>query len=179
MQQAVSRTPETAIKRRRTPPGSMLHRPPPISRAAPCARERRVARRHADAWVASASPDGDPHLVPLSYAWDGTHLILATVETAITTRNFRSSGAARLALGTTRDVVLIDAVLEGVVAVADATDGSWRSTPGKPIGIPVNRRARSCTSGSSPGASRCGGRRTRSRTHRHARWSMDRLMATW
>ena len=52
--------------------------------------------RHADAWVASASTDGEAHLVPLSYAWDGTHLILATDETAMTTRNIRSSGAARL-----------------------------------------------------------------------------------
>ena len=79
--------------------------------------------RHADAWIASASPDGEAHLVPLSYAWDGTHLILATGETAITTRNIRSCGAARVAFGTTRDVVLIDAVLESIVAVADATDG--------------------------------------------------------
>lgn len=77
---------------------------------------------HGDAWVASASPDGTAHLVPLSYAWDGTHLILATEETAVTTRNIRSSGAARAALGTTRDVVLIDASLESIVAVPDASD---------------------------------------------------------
>ena len=31
-----------------------------------------------DLWVASASPAGRPHLVPLSFDWDGEALLLAT-----------------------------------------------------------------------------------------------------
>jgi len=31
-----------------------------------------------DAWVASASADGAPHLVPLSFDWDGEALLVAT-----------------------------------------------------------------------------------------------------
>jgi Pyridoxamine 5'-phosphate oxidase len=77
---------------------------------------------HADAWVASASEDGRPHLVPLSYAWTGEHLVLAMEATARSTRNIRAAGGARIALGHTRDVVMIDARLDDVVAVSDAPD---------------------------------------------------------
>jgi hypothetical protein len=66
---------------------------------------------HADAWVAS-SANGVAHLVPLSYAWDGICIIVVSGETSVTTRNVRSSGRARVALGTSRDVVMIDVVLD-------------------------------------------------------------------
>jgi hypothetical protein len=56
------------------------------------------------------SPNGVAHLVPLSFAWDGEHLIIATEATALTTRNLTGARRARLALGQTRDVVMIDAV---------------------------------------------------------------------
>jgi hypothetical protein len=79
-----------------------------------------------DVWVASASADGEPYLVPLSYVWDGSRLTLATPEASPTGRNLRRSGTVRLALGPTRDVVLIDATVEAFTretvpaAVADA-----------------------------------------------------------
>jgi hypothetical protein len=65
-----------------------------------------------DAWVASADRDGNAYLVPLSFVWDGTAFTLATVESSPTGRNLRASGRVRLAIGLTRDVVLIDGTVE-------------------------------------------------------------------
>lgn len=80
----------------------------------------KLAARHADVWVASASKRGDAHLVPLSYAWHDERVILAAEPVAITPRNIGASGKARLAIGATRDVVMIDAVLEASVPVDQA-----------------------------------------------------------
>ena len=68
--------------------------------------------RDQDAWVASADADGTPYLVPLSYLWDGTTLTMATLEASPTGRNLRASGRVRLAIGQTRDVVLITGSVE-------------------------------------------------------------------
>lgn len=92
---------------------------------------RTPARRKADAlaklsqpgvdvWVATASSDGDPHLVPLSLAWDGDRVVLAGERHAVTFANLAAGGRARLAVGPERDVVMIDAVLVSMVAVDDA-----------------------------------------------------------
>lgn len=100
-----------------------------------------LAATHADVWVASASKNDIPHLVPLSFAWDGEHVILATEAAAATTRNIRKSGRARLGFGTTRDVVMVDARLirmvsdpasEPVVAARYADQADWdpRETAG-------------------------------------------------
>jgi hypothetical protein len=72
-----------------------------------------------DAWVASASASGRAHLVPLSLAWVDGRAVLAVPETSITARNLAGSGRARLAVGPTRDVVMIDAHLDRTVAVGD------------------------------------------------------------
>jgi len=79
-----------------------------------------------DVWVATASRQGRPHLVPFSLGWDGQAVLVATEADSVTVRNTRASGLARLAVGTTRDVVLIDATVKEVAiteidtAVADA-----------------------------------------------------------
>jgi general stress protein 26 len=65
-----------------------------------------------DVWVSTASADGVPHLRPLSFAWDGTTLLIATPEGSPTGRNLASSGHATMALGHTRDVVMIDGSVE-------------------------------------------------------------------
>ena len=75
----------------------------------------------ADVWVATASLTGMAHLVPLSYAWDGTCVVLAAEANALTVRNVRSSGRARLGFGPTRDVLIIDGDLERLL---DASDGA-------------------------------------------------------
>ncbi|MFE6872203.1 pyridoxamine 5'-phosphate oxidase family protein [Kitasatospora sp. NPDC057692] len=76
--------------------------------------EQRLAH-DLDVWVATASPDGTPHLVPLSFDWDGEALLLATPSGSPTGRNLAATGTVRLALGHTRDVCLI----EGAVEVLD------------------------------------------------------------
>jgi hypothetical protein len=75
----------------------------------------------ADVWVATT--DGvRPFLVPLTMAWTGERVALATEGTAPTVRNLVAYGRARLALGGTRDVVRIDAVLESTIPVGEATE---------------------------------------------------------
>jgi Pyridoxamine 5'-phosphate oxidase len=62
-----------------------------------------------DAWVATADEaTGTPYLVPLSFLWDGTALLIATSAASPTGRNLQARGMVRLSLGTTRDVVLIE-----------------------------------------------------------------------
>jgi len=72
----------------------------------------------ADVWVASAAADAGGHasayLVPLSLAWLNERIVLATEADSVTARNIISAGRARLGLGPTRDVVMIDAELEQV-----------------------------------------------------------------
>src|SRR3954468_5002103 len=94
--------------------------------AAPRARAERKADAlpklsapAADVWVASAGGD-DPYLVPLSLAWLDERVVVAVNAASRTARNVTARGAPRLALGPPRDVVMIDAVLERVVPVADA-----------------------------------------------------------
>ncbi len=65
-------------------------------------------------WVASASVTGGSsahaHLVPLSLAWIDERAVIALEPASRTARNLAEQGPARLALGPTRDVVIIDAV---------------------------------------------------------------------
>jgi Pyridoxamine 5'-phosphate oxidase len=65
-----------------------------------------------DAWVASADRDGNAYLVPLSFLWDGTRFTVTTPESSRTARNLRSAGRTRLAIGPTRDVVLVDGTVQ-------------------------------------------------------------------
>jgi hypothetical protein len=68
-----------------------------------------------------ATTDGvRPFLVPLTVAWVDERIALATEAHAPTVRNLIAHGRARLALGGTRDVVRIDAVLERTIPVAEA-----------------------------------------------------------
>jgi hypothetical protein len=71
-----------------------------------------------DVWVATASPDGQPYLVPLSLAWVEERVVIALEVSSRTAQNVITSGVARLAVGPTRDLVMIDAVLERTVDVA-------------------------------------------------------------
>jgi general stress protein 26 len=65
-----------------------------------------------DVWVATASPDGAPHLVPLSFDWDGKALLMATPTDSATGRNLAATRAVRLGLGHTRDVSMIEGKVE-------------------------------------------------------------------
>jgi hypothetical protein len=77
-----------------------------------------LASRHLDVWVATSSPAGEPHLVPVSLAWVDERVAVAVEGRSVTAHNLLATGRARLAVGPTRDVVMIDAVLERSVDVA-------------------------------------------------------------
>jgi Pyridoxamine 5'-phosphate oxidase len=86
--------------------------------ASPRSREQRRRdtehrlTRDVDVWVATASADGVPYLVPLSFYWDGEALLLATAADSPTGRNLAATRAVRLGLGETRDVSMIDGDVE-------------------------------------------------------------------
>jgi hypothetical protein len=65
-----------------------------------------------DVWVASASADGAPYLVPLSFDRDGEALLMATPTDSPTGRNPAATRALRLGLGHTRDVSRIEGDVE-------------------------------------------------------------------
>jgi hypothetical protein len=73
--------------------------------------EHRLAH-DVDLWVASTSADGAPYLVPLSFDWDGEAVLVATPADSPTGRNLATTGTARLGLGHTRDVCMIDGDVE-------------------------------------------------------------------
>lgn len=72
----------------------------------------KLAAPATDVWVATATAAAGAHLVPLTLAWIDERIVLATEAGSITARNLLSERRARLGLGPTRDVVMIDAVLE-------------------------------------------------------------------
>ncbi|WSY18000.1 pyridoxamine 5'-phosphate oxidase family protein (plasmid) [Embleya sp. NBC_00896] len=69
-----------------------------------------------DAWVSTADEHGTPYLVPLSFLWDGLTLLIATASASPTARNLLAGGKVRVALGPTRDVVLIEGTAEALPA---------------------------------------------------------------
>jgi hypothetical protein len=69
-----------------------------------------------DVWVATAD-GGQAHLVPLSLAWVDERAVIALKESSPTARNLLSSRTARLAVGPTRDVVVLDVDLEQSLAI--------------------------------------------------------------
>jgi len=65
-----------------------------------------------DVWMASASADGAPYMVPLSFDWDGQVLLMATPTDSPTGRNMAATRVVRLGLGHTRDVSMIAGEVE-------------------------------------------------------------------
>jgi general stress protein 26 len=106
--------------------------------------ERRAAalehlRSNSNLWLATASDGRGPHLIPVSYWWDGARLLTATFENSRTLRNVRVQPKVRAAIGSMGDVLMIDATA-AIMAAADidatAAEGYARasgvppSTPG-------------------------------------------------
>jgi hypothetical protein len=95
-----------------------------------------LLRTEVDCWVASADEMGNAHLVPLSQYWDGEALVIATPRSSPTATNLVRAGVARIGVGPTRDVVLVDGrVTEGVddataSAHADHAGFDARTAPG-------------------------------------------------
>jgi hypothetical protein len=72
-----------------------------------------------DLWVASADETGIAYLVPLSFWWDGSTLTISTPRASRTARNLVRAGWARVALGPTRDVVIVEGPVEAIQIGAD------------------------------------------------------------
>ncbi|MFF1693844.1 pyridoxamine 5'-phosphate oxidase family protein [Streptomyces sp. NPDC058257] len=75
------------------------------------------------------------YLIPLSFLWDGGSLLVATPDASVTGRDLRASGKARVGVGPTRDVVLIEGAVralgEGELTpeAGDASAGKTRFGP--------------------------------------------------
>jgi len=67
-----------------------------------------------DAWIATADTAGNGYLLPLSFLWDGSGVIVSTPRTSITGRNLRRGGRVRVGVGEVRDVTMIDGTAEPV-----------------------------------------------------------------
>lgn len=65
-----------------------------------------------DLWIATASADARPHLVPLSFLWSDDRILISTTVGAPTTQNLLRSYAAHITLGHTRDVVWVESELD-------------------------------------------------------------------
>ncbi|MFF8409768.1 pyridoxamine 5'-phosphate oxidase family protein [Streptomyces omiyaensis] len=83
--------------------------PAPRSRGERIGDTRVRLEKDVDLWVASRG-----HLVPLSFLWDGDAVLISTPRDSRTARNLLADGRVRLALGPTRDVVMIDGAAEPV-----------------------------------------------------------------
>jgi hypothetical protein len=76
------------------------------------AKRRSYARKRLESgfqmWLATGSDGHGAHLIPVAYVWDGSVLYTATFASSRTVANIRAHPQARVALGDTADVVMID-----------------------------------------------------------------------
>jgi hypothetical protein len=82
-----------------------------------------------DAWVSTASPDGTPYLMPLSFLWSDDTLLLSTARTNPTARNLLANPVVQLTVGEVRDVIHLTGTVE-VVEVADAEGEAFATKAG-------------------------------------------------
>jgi PPOX class probable F420-dependent enzyme len=75
----------------------MLRRMDATSLAA--ARIVRFLEREPIIWLSSVRPDGNPHLVPIWFSWDGEAVLIFSKPDAQKVRNLRARAAVMLALG--------------------------------------------------------------------------------
>ncbi|TDB80984.1 hypothetical protein E1264_33310 [Actinomadura sp. KC216] len=76
------------------------------------AERRAFARKRLESsfqmWLATGSDGHGAHLIPVALAWDGSALYTATFVKSRTVANIKGHPQARVALGDTADVVMID-----------------------------------------------------------------------
>jgi hypothetical protein len=106
--------------------------------------ERRAAAverlsSNSNLWLATASDGRGPHLIPVSYWWDGSRLTTATFENSRTLENVRARPKVRVSIGSTGDVLMVDATAT-IVAVIDidpgAAEGYARAAGNDPRSVP-------------------------------------------
>jgi hypothetical protein len=76
-----------------------------------------------DAWVSTAALDGTPYLMPLSFLWSDSTLLLSTTRTNPTARNLIANPLVQLTLGEVRDVIHVT----GTVAVVEVSDAEGKA----------------------------------------------------
>ncbi len=59
-------------------------------------------------WLSTSGPEGGPHLIPVAFVWSGSWITMATFVESRTVANLRDNPRARLAVGSTADVVILD-----------------------------------------------------------------------
>jgi general stress protein 26 len=117
----------------------MTNQPP--ARSLPQRRAAAIEhlRSNANLWLATASDGRGPHLIPASYWWDGARLTTATFKDSRTLTNVQAQPKVRVSLGSTSDVLMIDATAT-IVPVADidaaAADGYARASRNDPRSVP-------------------------------------------
>jgi general stress protein 26 len=95
-------------------------------------------RSNSNLWLATASDGRGPHLIPVSYWWDGARLTTATSENSRTARNIRAQPKVRAALGSTGDVLIIDATAAVVPwdDIDETTGEGYAQASGVPRSMP-------------------------------------------
>ena len=78
----------------------------------------RLARSH-DYWLASASHDGEPHLMPVWAVWMGDALWFSCGNDSRKTRNLRADGRCSLATDDAAAPVVVQGVAEVVSDIAE------------------------------------------------------------
>ena len=97
----------------------MTTAPPPRPLAQRVVDTQRLLETTVDAWVATADPaSGRPWMVPLSFAWTGSTIVLGTAADSRTALNAAAQPWVRLGVGAVRDVVLIHGTA-ATVSMAD------------------------------------------------------------
>ena len=81
----------------------------------------KLAETGADVWVSTCSSEGDPYLVPLSLAWLDDRVVIAAEFTSRTVRNLEANRRARLGVGPTRDVVVLDVEVERIEVAGESS----------------------------------------------------------
>jgi Pyridoxamine 5'-phosphate oxidase len=82
-----------------------------------------LLRSNGDAWLATASAGGRPHLIAVSTWWDGDLVTIATLTGSRTGRNLAAARTARLAFGIQADAVLVDVEVSATGPAGDGSSG--------------------------------------------------------
>jgi hypothetical protein len=96
-------------------------------------------RSNTNLWLATASDGRGPHLIPVSYWWDGCRLTTATFRGSRTWRNVRAQPKVRASIGGTGDVLMIDAtatIASGADVGEGAADGYAQASGIDPRSVP-------------------------------------------
>ena len=83
-------------------------------------------------WLATASPDGKPHVIGVSGLWDGGQVVVTTLATSRTAKNLAVGARATLAAGDPSDAVVIQAEVGSSAPVGDSSDtvADWKRVMG-------------------------------------------------